>query len=131
MKKSIFTLLLLALFLSYDLQAQNIEVTTIEIGTNVEERQIVNSDTTFSSSVGSLYCFTRVTGAEDTTQVHHVWYYENEEMARTTLDIRSPDWRTWSSKTILENWVGPWRVAIEDNNGNTLAEKQFQIEEDN
>lgn len=131
MKKSLIAGLLLALFLSYDVQAQNIEVTTLEIGTTVEDRNIVNPDTSFSSSVGNLFCFTRITGAEDTTQVSHVWYYDDEEMARTELDVRSSDWRTWSSKNILPTWVGSWRVVIEDAGGNSLAEQTFEIVDDN
>lgn len=131
MKKSLIAGLLLALFLSYDVQAQNIEVATLEIGTTVEDRNIVNPDTSFSSSVGNLFCFTRITGAEDTTQVSHVWYYDDEEMARTELDVRSSDWRTWSSKNILPTWVGSWRVVIEDAGGNSLAEQTFEIVDDN
>lgn len=131
MKKSLIAGLLLALFLSYDVQAQNIEVATLEIGTTVEDRNIVNPDTSFSSSVGNLFCFTRITGAEDTTQVSHVWYYDDEEMARTELNVRSSDWRTWSSKNILPTWVGSWRVVIEDASGNSLAEQTFEIVDDN
>lgn len=131
MKKSLIAGLLLALFLSYDVQAQNIEVATLEIGTTVEDRNIVNPDTSFSSSVGNLFCFTRITGAEDTTQVSHVWYYDDEEMARTELDVRSSDWRTWSSKNILPTWVGSWRVVIEDAGGNSLTEQTFEIVDDN
>lgn len=131
MKKSLIVGLLLSLLFSFNVQAQNLEVATLEIGTTVEDRSIVNPDSTFSSSVGDLFCFTRITGAEDTTQVSHVWYYDNEEMARTELDVRSADWRTWSSKTILPKWVGSWRVVIEDADGNSLAEQSFEIVDDN
>lgn len=111
------------------LQAQSLEVAGLEIGTSVEDRKIVQPDSSFEASIGSLFCFTRITGAQDTTQIHHVWYYDDEEMARTTLDVRSEDWRTWSSKTILPEWIGDWRVVIEDADGEELASQQFEIRE--
>lgn len=114
---------------SGNLYAQTLEVADLEIGTNVEDRKIVQPDSTFEANVGSLFCFTRITGAQDTTEIHHVWYHDEEEMARTTLEVRSEDWRTWSSKTILPEWAGPWRVVIEDADGQELASQSFEITE--
>jgi hypothetical protein len=86
-------------------------------------------DTTFAADVGNVYCFTHVEGAKDTTQIAHVWYYKEQEKARINLNVQSNDWRTWSSKTILKNWVGHWRVMVEDSQGNVLATKNFVIRE--
>lgn len=108
-------------------QAQNLRVTQFQFATSVEKRAPVNVDTAFSANVGNVFCFTQIQGAEDTTEIAHVWYYKDEEKARINLDVKSNDWRTWSSKSILKSWTGPWRVMIEDSNGNVLKTKSFTI----
>ncbi|RMH43608.1 MAG: DUF2914 domain-containing protein, partial [Gammaproteobacteria bacterium] len=58
----------------------------------------------------------------------HVWYWQDREMARVDLPVRSSNWRTWSSKRILPEWTGPWRVVVEDAAGKVVAEKVFRVE---
>ncbi|MDZ7714757.1 MAG: DUF2914 domain-containing protein [Balneolaceae bacterium] len=131
MKKLALTSFLILFLVTGTLSAQDLSVETIEIGTAVENRSIVGADSTFAPNVENLFCFTKVTGAQDTTEIYHVWFYKDEEKARTPLTIKSKDWRTWSSKTILDSWTGAWRVAVEDQNGNILAEKSFMVSEEN
>ncbi len=107
--------------------AQNI--TQFDFAANIEDRQPVSVDTAFTADVGKVFCFTRIEGAADTTQIAHVWYYKEEEKARINLDVESSDWRTWSSKSILKSWTGRWRVMIEDSQGNVLSSKTFVIRE--
>jgi hypothetical protein len=33
-------------------------------------------------------------------------------MAKIGLSISPPQWRTWSSKIILPDWKGDWKVEI-------------------
>ncbi len=83
----------------------------------------------FPADVGRLWCFTRVTGAVDSTAVTHVWYHGGEVMARVELPVRSADWRTWSSKTILPGWTGDWEVKALDPDGVVLAAYPFRVTE--
>ena len=108
-------------------QAQNIGVAQFQFATSVEDRAPVAVDTAFAATVGTVYCFTQIRGAADTTQISHVWYYKDQEKARIPLDVSSDDWRTWSSKEILNSWNGRWRVMIEDSDGRVLATKTFII----
>ncbi len=107
--------------------AQNI--TQFDFSAGIEDRQPVGVDTAFTANVGKVFCFTRIEGAADTTRIAHVWYYKEQEKARINLDVESNDWRTWSSKSILESWTGRWRVMIEDSQGNVLSSKTFVIRE--
>lgn len=107
--------------------AQDLKISEFQFAASVENREPVNVDTAFAADVGNVFCYTQITGATDTTQIAHVWYYKDEEKARINLDIRSNEWRTWSSKTILESWSGRWRVMIEGPDGNVLATKNFVI----
>lgn len=128
MKKSglLFTVILTCSV--YVADGQHLKVNFIEFGTQVNKRQIVKSDTSFANNIHKIYCYTRVTGAQDTTaKIFHVWYYKDQEKARIPLPIKSGDWRTWSSKSILPQWSGRWRVMIEDQNGEVLATKSFTV----
>lgn len=125
-KRAVTLLLFLAFFIATG-QAQNLRVTEIAFATGIQNRHPVDADTAFANNVGRVYCYTHLEGARDTTQITHVWYYKDQEKAHIDLKVASDDWRTWSSKSILKSWTGPWRVMIEDGNGNVLASKSFVI----
>lgn len=110
------------------LQAQDISVEAFEFGTDVQDREIVNADTVFSSDVERIFCLTHVTGMEEESTLTHIWYLDNQEMASVELPVRSSDWRTWSSKTILPDWTGEWSVDVHDSEGNLLMSKSIQVE---
>lgn len=129
MKKRFCAILLFLFLASGAAHSQNLRITKIEFATEVVNRQPVGIDTAFSANVGSIFCYTQIEGAEDTTKIAHAWYYKDEQRARIELDVQSNDWRTWSSKTIPQSWTGPWRVMIEDADGNVLTTKSFVINE--
>lgn len=114
--------------------AQDLVQLKIEYGAvckDVVERSPVGESTSFSSDVGKLYCFTTITGAAEPTEVVHVWYYGEQEMARVPLAVKSPRWRTYSSKLIRPGDTGPWKVVITDRDGNKLEAYHFLIFEGN
>jgi len=128
MKHLISILFLVGLFLSAGLtQDAQLAVDQISVCTAIEDRVPVGADTVFSSGVGQLYCFTRISGADVETNIAHVWYFNGEEKANISLSVKGQSWRTWSSKKIAEEWVGPWRVEVVDGNGEVLASKAFEI----
>lgn len=127
MKKPLLTFLFI-FCATFFVQAQDLSVEAIQFGTGVENRNIVNADSVFSNSIERVYCFSQINGAEGSTTITHVWYYGDQEKARVELPVSGPNWRTWSSKFILENWTGQWSVDILDPSGNVLATKTFRIE---
>lgn len=94
---------------------------------DVQNLEPLGVDTTFSASVGSLYCFTRIEGATDTTNITHVWYHGEKKMAEVILPVKSVRWRTYSSKKILPNWSGKWNVVVLSEAGDPLAQISFFI----
>jgi hypothetical protein len=106
---------------------QGIVIKSMAVCTGIEDRQPVGADTLFFNTVERLYCFTHVTGAEDTVTVTHVWYMGDKEMARVDLAVKSPSWRTWSSKRILPGWTGAWRVDVLSEDGKLLESRAFKI----
>ena len=99
----------------------------IQVGTGIENRDIVGSADSFASSVGKVFCWSRITGASGAT-VKHVWLRNSAEVSSVDLNIGGTPWRTWSSKTIPASWTGDWEVRVVDGNGTTIASKTFKVE---
>jgi hypothetical protein len=131
MKKSFVLIFSLVMFLSFQVSnaqmASGLEVEEMEICTSVEDRVPVGADTSFLNSVEQVYCFTKLSGGADTTAVSHVWYYNDEEMARVDLNVYGKTWRTWSSKRIVESWTGKWRVDVVSETGEVVESKEFTV----
>ena len=128
--KSMFIILVIPVFLISFLSAQDtpaIEVEEMVFCTGIEERQPVGADTSFLNTVEQVYCFTKINGAQDTTQVSHIWYFNDQEMAKIELNIRSKSWRTWSSKRIMSEWTGTWRVDVVSSTEAIIESKEFVI----
>ena len=127
MKKLV--LLSLGLFLVTSLcgtlQAGELAVEVMEFCPAVEDRAPVGATTQFLNPVEKIYCYTKIAGAADTVTVFHVWYYDEKEMARVELTVKSASWRTWSSKKMLQEWSDVWRVDVETEDGTVLESKEF------
>ena len=121
----VFSLLITNLNIAQEQEELKIE--ELVFCTAIDERQPSGVDTVFVDTVKQVYCFTRITGATDTTSISHVWYYKDEEKAVVNLSVRSTSWRTWSSKTILKEWDGEWRVDVVTLEGAIIKSKEFII----
>ncbi len=75
-----------------------------------------------------LCCFSEIAGAAGPDTVFHVWRWGDREMARVALEIKSSRWRTWSTKRILDEWRGEWRVDVTDREGGVLTRLEFSVE---
>ncbi len=104
------------------------EVSEMVICTAVEDRTPVGADSMFLNTVGQLYCFTKVSGVTESTTISHVWYFNEQEMAKVDLNVAGEGWRTWSSKQIVEDWGGKWRVEVVSAAGDVLMTKPFTVQ---
>lgn len=103
-------------------------VDEIMCGTAIVERELEGVSKTFPAGTEKVFCWTLITGGEEPATVEHVWYYGAEVIARVPLEINYPRVRTWSSKTMLPEWIGAWKVELVDEGGNVLAATEFTIE---
>ena len=78
----------------------------------VEDRTPRGIRQVYPSTIGTLYCFSHLAEIPSEGMIYHVWYYGNVEVARVELSISPPRWRTWSSKIILPEFKGNWRVEV-------------------
>lgn len=108
-------------------EAPSLEVAVAAICQDVVDREPVDAGVSFPALVGTLYCFTKIAGAQEPIKVTHVWYFGATERARVELDVNSSSWRTWSSKIIQAHEIGSWRVDVTNEAGTVLKELQFEI----
>ncbi len=107
--------------------AGSLQVQDVAVGTGVSERVPTGISTYFDSSVGKLYAFTRITGAEEEIRVYHQWYYGDVLVADVPLSVRSGDWRTWSTKNVQPDWTGDWRLVVVSDDGTVLGSIKFAV----
>ena len=99
----------------------------IQICTAVEDRQPSGVGTVFPEDLDKIYCFTKIGGAEEPTNVYHVWYFGDVEIARVQLPVKAKSWRTWSSKK-LNMLLGNGHVEIVSESGDILGKAEFEIQ---
>jgi len=105
----------------------NLSVQEGAICRDIYRRRPLVSGTSFKASVGKLYCFTTVVGAQSPNEITHVWYFGNSQVARVNLHVKSFSWRTYSSKTIRPQDIGDWHVDVLGPRGTVLWSVQFKI----
>jgi hypothetical protein len=113
--KAALMLASLSLFFVWAAQARQpvvLEVEYAAICRSIEDREPVDPGTVFPDSVGKLYCFTKIIGADGPVDIIHVWYCGDTERARVTLTVQSSPWRTYSSKIIQPGEIGQWHVDV-------------------
>ena len=128
--KKVFTLpviLIVCMVFAAVAFASTVQVENAAIGEDVVNREVVSQGASFSTSVGKLYCFSKIANIDSHTNVVHAWYYGSEERARVSLHVSPPAWRTHSSKIIQAHEIGVWRVEILDQDGNLLDTVRFQV----
>lgn len=108
--------------------AQEMQEITVEgaIAVDVMDREPVEPGTMFAADVGTLWCWTKVTGAEGQT-LEHVWSFGEYEWV-VALDIGGSPWRTYTSKKIVPEWTGDWKVTVRTVGGEVLEELTFTVQ---
>lgn len=95
---------------------------------DVIDRMPIGSGDVFSQGIARVYCFCRVMGAEDESSITQNWYYKGTLKASVKLPVRSSNWRTWSSKSMIPGWTGEWMVEILSAEGAPLESIVFYIQ---
>ncbi len=125
--KKIGSLLIILLLLTTSAAFAQIKIESIAIGTDIQNQNLIGEASVFPSDVTTLYCLTDISGAKNSPTIKHIWYYGDQEKASTELVVRTPKFRTWSTKKIWHTWTGKWKVDVVDKKGTVLASKSFTI----
>ncbi len=127
MYKKIFALAFSIFTISYAFEDPIVDVVDIKIARNVVNREPVGVSDVFSKDIKKVYCWTKVKAFKYPTYIVHQWYYKGKLKASVKLSIKSPVYRTWSSKKIYKGWTGKWRVVVKDEDGSVIASKEFFV----
>ncbi|MGD9809385.1 MAG: DUF2914 domain-containing protein [Deferribacterales bacterium] len=118
-----------ALLLTFTSVFAETSVSRITMTTGVENIEPIDSATEFKNDVGRVFCFTEIATDKYPTEVTHIWIYEKNIEAEIKLPVKSPKWRTYSSKAILPEWSGNWKVEVYAEDGKLIDSVDFKIHE--
>jgi hypothetical protein len=102
-------------------------VSRIIMTNGIKDREPISSVTKFKSDVGRVYCFTEIETDSYPTEVTHIWIYDKNIEAEIKLPVKSPKWRTYSSKAIMEDWQGNWKIEVYSQEGKLIDSIDFKI----
>lgn len=95
---------------------------------DVIDREPVGAGDVFSREIKKLFCFSRVIGGQAGTMIRHDWYWSGKKIASVPLRIGAPDWRTYSTKRIIPELAGEWRVDILGPDDTVLEKIYFMVD---
>jgi hypothetical protein len=103
---------------------QGVKVEKAVAATSVDNHEPAGENKEFEASVGTVYCWTKVTAKTTPATIKHVWYLGDKKVFEKELELKYPSTRTWSSKAVT---TGSWRVDITDSAGSVLSSVSFTV----
>lgn len=100
------------------------EVARAVFTTGIKDREPVDQVTTLTTDKDKVYFFTEIRNMSGHS-VKHRWEYNGKTMAEVEFNVAGPRWRVWSSKSLLPQWTGEWKVSMVDEAGKVLGESSF------
>jgi hypothetical protein len=100
------------------------EVARSVITSAVVDREPTDDLEAVPGTTSKVVFFTELRNMEGQT-IKHRWMRGDEQMAEVSFNVGGPRWRIWSSKNMMPEWTGEWKVEVIDSDGNALAEKSF------
>ncbi len=79
-----------------------------------------------NTNATNIYFFAELHDFAD-QQVTVNWYFEDELVSETKLQITGNNWRTYANKLLNQESIGSWRAVLTDQEGNQLAERHFVV----
>ena len=59
----------------------------------------------------------------------HRWEHNGKVMAEVEFKVNGPRWRVWSSKKIMPEQSGDWKVSVINSAGEVISEKSLTLSE--
>lgn len=114
---------------SHDGSANSLKAEKAVMCKGVDQRAPLGIGNVFAGDAGKIYCFTKITGANQDTMVTHKWFLNGELKSSVDLPVKSSSWRTWSSKQIDPADIGDGMVEVVSEDGVVLTTIIFFIQE--
>jgi len=93
---------------------------------NIEAREPVDELQEVDVTQERVYFFSELIGLEG-QEVWHRWIYQGEVMAEVVFQVGGARWRVHSSKNLIPDWTGEWKVEVVDGSGRVLASQSLAV----
>lgn len=113
--------------------APSLAISNLRVIRAVAAGNILNKDPadlldTFNWSMEKVYIWSMIECQQPPSSIRHTYYFKGQKVNDIVLKIKSPQWRTWSYKTLLDKrWIGQWRVDITSDEGKLLQSVFFEV----
>jgi cytoskeletal protein RodZ len=108
--------------------SDNLNVVRAVAASDIQNKNPANIANAFSWSTERVYIWSRIECKQPPSSIRHIYYFEGHKVNDIELKIKSPQWRTWSYKTLLEKrWIGQWKVDITSVEGELLQRIFFEV----
>jgi hypothetical protein len=95
---------------------------------DVTNRNPEESGNSFQWSTERVYIWSMIECESPPASIRHTYYFEGQKVNDIVLEIKSPQWRTWSYKSLLDRrWIGQWKVDITTIEGELLKRIYFAV----
>lgn len=74
----------------------------------------------------TIYFFLHLRGLKD-QEISINWFHQDKKVAKIPLVIKNDDWHAHSNKMLNKAQLGQWRVEVQDQSGNLIAERAFTV----
>lgn len=94
---------------------------------DVEEREPTEDLQKLTTENGQVKFFTELRDMSGQTATHR-WEYDGKVVAEVEFDVKGPRWRVWSSKSLIPQWTGDWKVSVINGAGEVISEKKLSYD---
>ena len=110
------------------LVADNMRVVRAVATSEIKNKNPLDLGNSFPWTTEKVYIWSMIECKQPPSSVRHTYYFEGQKVNDIELKIKSPQWRTWSYKTLLEKrWIGQWKVEITSAEGELLQSIFFEV----
>ncbi len=108
--------------------ANNLRVMRAVATSEVKDKNPAGINNSFQWSTEKVYIWSMIECLQPPSSIRHTYYFEGPIVNNVVLKIKSPQWRTWSYKNLLDmRYIGQWRVDITSEEGKLLQSVFFEI----
>ncbi len=94
---------------------------------SIENFQPVNPAVVFSIGNEEVYCYSEFDPVYEKVKIFHKWFKKDKLIFSMPLTLSPPKWASLSKIQLRDADKGPWRVEIQDLEGNILKTLRFGI----
>ena len=104
-------------FMAWQVQAaEKSQVFSAVFTTAIEDRSPVDQVLLLTNKTERVFFYTDLRDFENQRIIHR-WEYNGKVVLSKTFDAKGPRWRVYSSKTLLPEQLGTWRVVVTTDKG--------------